>query len=176
MWERQVVERSRVCLRLNLLPRAVDAAIVQVLWYITLYTLTLTVRHSPGRTDVTNCVTTLLFWLFRWHSLISLPTGRGRCPYVKFCESYPKSWPKLSNLHEITQFFLDIFLMLTCLHFWSVSIQEKWCCIWPNIANWKCSLYKSNANENSRVLLLFHSSAVAGVSAVTEWPPTARIG
>ena len=95
--------------------------------------------YSPDRTGVTNCVTTLLFWLFRWHSLISLPTRRGRCPLkvnVKFCESYPK----LSNLHEITQFSLDI--MLTCLHFWSVSLQEKWCCVWPKIATWKCSLYK----------------------------------
>ena len=37
----------------------------------------------------------------------------------KCCESYPK----LSNLHEITQFCLDI--MLTCLHFWSISYKKN---------------------------------------------------
>ena len=43
------------------------------------------------------------FWLFRWHSLISLPTRRGRPlkVIVTFCESYLK----LQNLHEMTHFF-----------------------------------------------------------------------
>ena len=89
--------------------------------------------HSPGRSDwrplqIVTRLQTLLFGLFRWPSLICLPTMHGRCCQLiesqLKCKNCWKFYPKLANLHEITQFSA---LLIS-------KFQEKWCCILPKIS------------------------------------------
>ena len=63
-----------------------------------------------------------LFWLFRWRSLICLPTRRGHCPL----KDNVKILIVIKNFQIFMisdTFFLDI--TFTCLDFWSVSYKKN---------------------------------------------------
>ena len=67
--------------------------------------------NSPGQTDVTNCVTTLLFWLFWWHSLISLPTRNGMLSIESQCIFF-YSYPKLAHTIFLSRYNAHMFALL----------------------------------------------------------------
>ena len=95
------------------------------------------------------------------------PYAKETLSNVTFFESYPK----FSNLHEITHFFSRCNTYMFALLI--SKLEEKLCCVWLKIANWKYSLYKSIQIQFTSAAPF--SSAVGGVSADMEQPPTARL-